>query len=130
MDAHRSVRGLSVDWQAWGTSAGSAGEHPATAYGTCLPVLQIHAEEKPICGSIPDTHTNPGFPRPETRRATIWRPTATQAFRQGEDGKPLLATKFCFLLCLGAGAGENALFPSRGIFARGVLGVDVGVGDD
>jgi hypothetical protein len=125
-DAGRSAHSLSVDWQAWGTKGGLC--RRATRDGVRhvpagLP--KSPARENP---SSPDPRElrKPRFP---ARTATIsvehlsqgiWAKTARETALPNRNSHLRRAPS--------AGAGENAVFPSRGFSARGALGVAVGVG--
>ena len=73
--------------------AGSAGEQPATAYGTCLPVLQNHTRVKTRQDSLLETHANSGYPRVEPRSPSS---TCLRASRQKQRGKPHLQIEIHF----------------------------------
>ena len=124
-DAGRSAHSLSVDWQAWGTKGGLCWR--ATRDGLRhVPAgpPKSHAPENPITPAPRDTR-KPRFP---ARTATIsvenlsqgiWAKTARETALPNRN--PLLRR------APSAGAGINALFPSRSFSARGALGVAVGV---
>jgi hypothetical protein len=125
-DAGRSVHGLSVDWQAWGTKGGLCWR--ATRDGLRhVPAgpPKSHAAENPLAPAPRDTR-QPRFP---ARRATISVEDVSETIQAKTARITAPLNRKSFLWCApSAGAGKNALFPSRGIFARGVLGVAVGVG--
>ena len=105
--------------------AGSAGEQPATAYGTCLLVLQNRARAKTPQHPLPETPANRGLPRVEPRSpsSTCLKSIRAKATRETAP----LSRKSFLHRAPSAGAGKNALFPSRGIFARGFLGLPLGL---
>jgi len=124
-DAGRSAHSLSVDWQAWGTKGGLCWR--ATRDGLRhVPAgpPKLRSRKNP---SKPDARDarKPRFP---ARTATIsvenlsqgiWAKTARETALPNRN--PLLRR------APSAGAGINALFPSRSFSARGALGVAVGV---
>jgi hypothetical protein len=125
-DAGRSAHRLSVDWQAWGTKG-----------GLCWRATRDGLRHVPAGPPKSRAHENPSSPDPTdlrkprfpARRATIsveYRSKGIQAKTTRETApsnrNPLLRR------APSAGAGKNALFPSRSLFARGALGVAVGVG--
>jgi len=110
--------------------AGSAGEQPATAYGTCLPVLQNHSTPGTNQNLYREVHLNlrftAGFP---PIHASFSTSSPVPAYRRRKCGKSTPKNQNCVLSgAPSAGAGKNALFPSRSLSARGALGVAVGVG--
>jgi hypothetical protein len=129
-DAARSTHGLSVDWQAWGTKSG-------LCWRTTRDGLR-HVPAGPP--KSPDTRNQPRFvSRNKSQAAVPLRfpaPTRIVFLRQGRSS--ILTNKTLEIASVNrnwilsgapsAGAGKNALFPSRSFFARGVLGVAVGVG--
>ena len=125
-DAGRSAYSLSVDWRAWGTKGGLCWR--ATRNGLRhVPAgpPKSRSRKNPSKPASRDTR-KPRFP---ARRATISvenRSKGIQAKTTRETApsnrNPLSGR------APSAGAGKNALFPSRSLFARGVLGVAVGVG--
>ncbi len=129
-DAGRSAHGLSVDWQAWGTKGGLCWR--ATRDGL------RHVPAGPP--KSPDTGNRPRFLSSAASQPPVYRrfPAHTSIIfdQQPRTSIPTKKTREinpknqnCALSgAQSAGAGKNALFPSRGFFARGVLGVAVGVG--
>jgi hypothetical protein len=125
-DAGRSTRSLSVDWQAWGTKG-----------GLCWRATRDGLRHVPAGPPKSPARENPSSPDPRdlrkqrfpAHRATIsvehlsqgiWAKTARETALPNRNSHLRRAPS--------AGAGENALFPSRGFSARGALGVAVGVG--
>jgi len=129
-DAARSAHSLSVDWQAWGTKGGLCWR--ATRDGL------RHVPAGPP--KSPDPRNQTRFePRGASQPPVPRRfPAPARIFflRQGRcsisTNKTLeiasINRNWILSGAPSAGAGKNALFSSRGIFARGVLGVAVGVG--
>jgi hypothetical protein len=64
---------------------GSAGEQPATAYGTCLPVLQNRALGKIPQNQLPEMPANRGSPRVQPRSPSS---TCLRASERKQRGKP------------------------------------------
>jgi len=125
-DAGRSAHGLSVDWQAWGTKDGLCWR--ATRDG----LRHVPAgPPKSRSGKNPSKPTardarKPRFP---ARTATISVEYLSQGIRAKTARETALPNRNPLLRrAPSAGAGKNALFSSREITARGVLGVAVGVG--
>src|SRR5260370_6753536 len=125
-DAGRSAHSLSGDWQAWGTKGGLCWR--ATRDG----LRHVPAGPPKSC-----TYKNPSSPDPKdlrkqrfpARRATIsveYVSKSIQAKTARETApsnrNPLSGR------APSAGAGKNALFPSRSFSARGALGVAVRAG--
>jgi hypothetical protein len=125
-DADRSAYSLSVGWQAWGTKGGLCWR--ATRDGLRhVPAgpPKSRSRKNPSKPASGDTR-KPRFP---ARRATI----STEYLSQGIWAKTARETapsnrNSLLPLAPSAGAGKNALFPSRSFSARGALGVAVGVG--
>jgi len=126
-DADRSAHSLSVDWQAWGTKGGLCWR--ATRDG----LRHVPAGPPKSC-----TYKNPSSPDPKdlrkqrfpARRATISVEYVSKSI-QAKTARETAPSNRNPLSrrAPSAGAGKNALFSSRRIFARGeVLGVAVGVG--
>ena len=125
-DADRSARSLSVDWQAWGTKG-----------GLCRRATRDGLRYVPAGPPKSPARENASSPDPRDlrkRRFPAHRATISVEYRyKGIPGKTTretaLPNRNSHLRCApSAGAGENALFPSRGFSARGALGVAVGVG--
>lgn len=125
-NARRSAPGLSVDWQAWGTKGGLCWR--ATRDG----LRHVPAGPPKSCASKNQLTPLPRDTRKlrlSARRATI----SVEYLSQGIQAKTARQTAPSNRNPLSrrapsAGAGKNALFPSRRISARGALGVAVGVG--
>jgi len=122
-DADQSAHGFSVDWQAWGTKSGLCWR--ATRDGLRhVPAgpPKSGAHENSLTPLTRDTRK----PRLSAHRATI----SVEYLPQGIQAKTARQTAPSNRNPLSrrapsAGAGKNAPFSSRGIFARGVLGVEV-----
>ena len=125
-DAGRSAHSLSVDWQAWGATG-----------GLCWRATRDGLRHVPAGPPKSPAHENPSSPDPRdlrkqrfpARRATISVADLSQSIQANtaretapSNRNPLSGR------APSAGAGKNALFPSRSFSARGVLGVAVGVG--
>ena len=125
-DAGRSAYSLSMDWQAWGTKG-----------GLCWRATRDGLRHVPAGPAKSCTYKNPSSPDPKdlrkqrfpARRATIsveYVSKSIQAKTARETApsnrNPLSGR------APSAGAGKNALFPSRSFSARGALGVAVRVG--
>ena len=128
-DGGRSAHGLSVDWQAWGTKGGlcwratrdglrhvPAGPPKSPDTGNRPRFLSSAASQPPVYRRFPahtsiifDQQPRTSIPTKKTREINPKNQNCTSS------GAP------------SAGAGKNALFPSRSFSARGVLGVAVGV---
>jgi len=124
-DTDRSAHSLCVDWQAWGTKGGLCWR--ATRDG----LRHVPAGPPKSC-----TYKNPSSPDPKdlrkqrfpARRATIsveYVSKSIQAKTARETApsnrNPLSGR------APSAGAGKNALFPSRSFSARGLLGLPLGL---
>jgi hypothetical protein len=125
-DAGRSVHGLSVDWQAWGTKGGLCWR--ATRDGLRhVPAgpPKSRALENPLTPLPRDPHKQ----RLSARRATIPVEYVSQSIqaKTARETAPLNRNPLSGR-APSAGAGKNALFPSRSFSARGALGVGFGVG--
>ena len=126
-DAGRSAHNLSVDWQARGTKRGLCWR--ATRDGlrhvpAGPPKSRAHENTSKLA---PRDARKLRFP---AHRATIsveYFPQNIQA--KTTRGNALVERNSVFGCARCAGAGKNALFSSRGILARGVLGVGVGAPD-
>jgi hypothetical protein len=129
-DAGRSAHSLSVDWQAWGTKGGLCWR--ATRDGL------RHVPAGPP--KSPDTGKKPRFePRGASQPPVPRRFPARTRIVFNQQSRTSVSTKktreinskneICVLSrAPSAGAGKNALSPSRSFSARGALGVAVGVG--
>ena len=129
-DAGRSAHSLSADWQAWGTKGGLCwrATRDGLRHVPASPPKSPNARNQPRIASR--SKSQPAVP--------LRFPAATRIvfLRQGHDsistkkrGKSPQSIEIGILSgAPSAGAGKNALFSSRGIFARGVFGVAVGVG--
>ncbi len=129
-DAGRSAHSLSVDWQAWGTKGGLCWR--ATRDGV------RHVPAGPP--KSPNTGNQPRFvPRGASQPPVPRRFPARTRIVFDQQPRTSISTKktreinskndICVLSrAPSAGAGINALFPSRSFSARGALGVAVGVG--
>jgi len=126
-DAGRSAHSFSVDWQAWGTKGGLCWR--ATRDGLRhLPAGPPKSRGHENLSSLdPRDLRKQRFP---ARRATISVEYVSQSIRAktARETAPSIRNLHS-RRAPSAGAGKNALFSSRRIFARGeVLGVAVGVG--
>jgi hypothetical protein len=125
-DAGRSAHSLSVDWQAWGTQSGPCWR--ATRDGLRhVPAgpPKLRSRKNPSKLAPRDARKS-RFP---ARRDTISAEYASQGIRAKTARETAPSNRNSLLpLAPSAGAGKNALFPSRGFIARGALGVAVGVG--
>jgi hypothetical protein len=109
--------------------AGSAGEQPATAYGTCLPVLQIH----PTPGTSQDLHREAnlnmrltgGFPPVHALFSSV---RATAAYRRQKLGKSSQSIEMGFCPVPHLPGPEKTRSSPRAEFSRGFgVGFEVGV---
>ena len=125
-DAGRSAHSLSVDWQAWGTKG-----------GLCWRATRDGLRHVPAGPPKLRSRKNPSKPdardarksRFPARTATISAEYLSHGIRANTARETALANRNPLLRrAPSAGAGKNAHFPSRSFFARGVLGVAVGVG--
>ena len=125
-DADQSAHGFSVDWQAWGTQSGPCWRAPRDGVRH-VPAgpPKSGAHENSLTPLTRDTRK----PRLSAHRATIsveYLPQGIQAKTARQTApsnrNPLLRR------AQSAGAGKNALLPSRSFISRGILGVAVGVG--
>jgi hypothetical protein len=125
-DAGRSAHSLSVDWQAWGTKG-----------GLCWRATRDGLRHVPAGPPKSRAHENLSSPEPtdlRKQRFPARRATISVEYRsKGILGKTARETALpnrnpLLRRAPSAGAGKNALFPSRRFFARGVLGVGFGVG--
>jgi hypothetical protein len=129
-DAGRSAHSLSVDWQAWGTKGGLCWR--ATRDG--LRHVPVGPPKPPDTGNQPRFESRGASQHPVPRRF----PARTRIVFDHQPRTSISTKKTreinsknetCVLSgAPSAGAGENALFPSRSFSARGALGVAVGVG--
>jgi len=125
-DGGRSAHGLSVDWQAWGTKG-----------GLCWRATRDGLRHMPAGPPKSCTYKNPSSPDPKdlgkqrfpARRATISVEYVSKSIqaKTARETAPLNRNPLSGR-APSAGAGKNALFPSRSFSARGALGVAVGVG--
>ena len=129
-DAGRSAHSLSVDWQAWGTKGGlcwratrdglrhvPAGPPKSLNTANQKKILMKGTSQPPVYRRFP-AHT--GIVFDQQPRASISTKKTREINSKNQN---------CVLLgAPSAGAGKNALFPSRSFSAREVLGVAVGVG--
>ena len=121
--ARRSGPRFSVDWQAWGTKGGLCWR--ATRDGL------RHVPAGPPKSCAPENLVTP-LPR-DTRKLRLSAPRATICARYVSQSIQVNTARETapsnrnplFERAPSAGAGENALFPSRGFIARGVLGVSL-----
>jgi hypothetical protein len=125
-DAGRSAHSLSVDWQAWGTKG-----------GLCWRATRDGLRHVPAGPPKSRSRKNPSKPdardarkqRFPAHRATISVEYRYKGIQRKATRETALPNRNSHLRrAPSAGAGENALFPSRGFSARGALGVSVGVG--
>jgi hypothetical protein len=125
-DAGRSVHSLSVDRQAWGTKG-----------GLCWRATRDGLRHVPAGPPKSRSRKNPSKPaardarksRFPARTATISAEYLSQGIRAKTARETALPNRNPLLRrAPSAGAGKNALFPSRSFSARGALGVAVGVG--
>jgi hypothetical protein len=125
-DADRSAHSFSVDWQAWGTQSGPCWRAPRDG------VRHVPAGPPKSCVTENQSKLVPRDGRKlrlSARRATISVDYASQSIRTKTSRETaLLNRKSLSPRAPSAGAGKNALFPSRSFSARGALGVAVGVG--
>ena len=125
-DASRSLASLSVDWQAWGTKGGLCWR--ATRDGLRhVPAgpPKSSALKNPLTPLPRDTHK----PRFAAHRATIPAEYMSHSIQTKTTRETALSNrKPISRRAPSAGAGKNALFPSRSFTARGALGVAVGFG--
>jgi hypothetical protein len=125
-DAGRSAHSLSVDWQAWGTKGGLCWR--ATRDGLRhVPAgpPKSRSLKNPSKPAARDAR-EPRFP---ARTATISPEYLSQGIRAKTARETALPNRNPLLRhAPSAGAGKNALFPSRSFSARGALGVAAGVG--
>jgi hypothetical protein len=129
-DADRSAHSLSVDWQAWGTKGGLCWR--ATRDG--LRHVPVGPPKSPNARNQPRIASRGAFQPPVYRRF----PAPAHIFFLRQAPSSISTNKTLEIASINrnwilsgapsAGAGKNALFSSRGIFARGVLGVAFGVG--
>ena len=128
--AVRSGHSLSVDWQAWGTKGGLCWR--ATRDG--LRHVPAGPPKPPDTGNQPRFESRGASQHPVPRRF----PARTRIVFDHQPRTSISTKKTreinsknetCVLSgAPSAGAGENALFPSRSFSARGALGVGFGVG--
>jgi hypothetical protein len=125
-DTDRSAHSLSLDWQAWGTKG-----------GLCWRATRDGLRHVPVGPPKSRALENPLTPLPRrtrkqrlsAHRATISVEYLSQGIRAKTERETAPSNRnLLFRRAPSAGAGKNALFSSRGIIARGVLGVAVGVG--
>ncbi len=125
-NAGRSAHSLSADWQAWGTKSGLCWR--ATRDGLRhVPAgpPKSTSGENPSALAFGDTR-QPYFP---TRRATISVEYVSQSIQAKTTRQTAVLNRNLLLRrAPSAGAGKNALFSSRGFFARGFLGLPLGLG--
>lgn len=122
-NARRSAHGPSVDWQVWGTKRGLCWR--ATRDG--LRHVPAGPPKSPS-GENPSTLASRDTRqlRFSARRATISVEYVSQSIQTKTTRETALLNRNSLLRrAPSAGAGKNALFSSRGLFARGVLGVGV-----
>ena len=125
-DAGRSAHGLSVDWQAWGTQSGPCWRAPRDGVR--------HMPAGPPKSSVPKNLVTPLSRDTQKQRFPAGRATISVAYvSQSLQAKTARETapsirNLHSRRAPTAGAGKNALFPSRSFSARGALGVAVGVG--
>ena len=129
-DLHESAHGLSVDRQAWGTKRGLCwrATRDGLRHVPAGPPESRYTKDSSRIG-LRDARRPAGKPRYSARTATIFLRYVSQA-------GPLLtspriapiAQKSVSDSAPSAGAGKNAPFSSRGFFARGVLGLQLGFG--
>ena len=129
-DAGRSAPSLSMDWQVWGTKGGLCWR--ATRDG--LRHVPASPPKSPDARNQPRIASRGASQRPVYRRFPA--PARIFFLRQGRcsisTNKTLeiaaINRNWILSGAPSAGAGKNALFSSRGIFARGVLGLPLGLG--
>ncbi len=105
--------------------AGSAGEQPATAYGTCLSVHQNHPTSGTNQNFYREAHLNPRFPGGSPLvHASFSTNSPVPAYRQRKRGKSTLKTKFPFCLVPHLPGPEKTRSSPRADFSReGFLGL-------
>lgn len=129
-NAGRSVYGLSVDWQVWGTKGVRCWR--ATRDG--LPHVPVSPPksrypENFSTGGVTCTLQPVGKPRYSARTRTISLQNVSQGIPRKTTLQTAVSNRSPLSSCApAAGAGKNALFSSRRRFARGALGVGVGFG--
>jgi len=129
-DAARSAHSLSVDWQAWGTKGGLCwrATRDGLRHVPVGPPKSPNARNQPRIASR--GASQPPVPRRFPARTRIvfdQQPDTGISTKKPREINP--KNENCVLSgARSAGAGENALFPSRSSIARGALGVAVGVG--
>jgi hypothetical protein len=125
-DADRSAHSLCVDWQAWGTKGGLCWR--ATRDGLRQVPAGPPKSYAPENQSTSDSR-DPRKQRFPAHRATIPVEYLSQSIQTNTARETALPNRNPLLRrAPSAGAGINALFPSRSFSARGALRVAVGVG--
>jgi hypothetical protein len=124
-----SGHSLSVDWQAWGTKGGLCWR--ATRDGLRhVPAgpPKSPGVDNPLVIASRDTRQPAGPLRFPARIGTISVEYVSQSIQTTTTRETALLNRKSFLRCApSAGVGKNALFPSRGIIARGFLGLPLGL---
>jgi hypothetical protein len=129
-DAGRSVHSLSVDWQAWGTKGGLCwrATRDGLRHVPAGPPKSRCTENISTSGPT-RTHQPVGKPRYSARTRTILLQYVCEAIPGKTAQQIAPSNRNPLSRCApSAGAGKNAPLPSRGIFARGALGVGFEVG--
>jgi hypothetical protein len=105
--------------------AGPAGEHPATAYGTCLLVLQNCALGKTPQNPMPEMPANRGSPRVQPRSASS---TCLRASGRKQREKPHFQIEIHFCGVPHLPGPEKTRASPRAVFPReGLLGLPLGL---
>ena len=129
-DAARSAHSLSVDWQAWGTKGGLCwrATRDGLRHVPAGPPKSPNAPNQPRIASRGASQPPVYLRFPARTRIVFLRqgPSSTSTNKTPEIAP--INRNWILSGAPSAGAGKNALFSSRGIFARGVFGVAVGVG--
>jgi len=110
--------------------AGSAGEQPATAYGTCLPVLQNHPTPGTRQDLYREANLNLRFPcGSPPLHALFSSGRAITAYRRKNAGNRLNQSKLDFVRCpICRGRKKRALLLARNFRARSLgVGFEIGV---
>ena len=129
-DAGRSAHSLSVGWQAWGTKGGLCWRAPrdGVRHMPAGPPKSLETGNQPRFE--PRGASQPPVPRRFPARTRIVFAQQPRTSISTKKTREINSKNEICVLCRApsAGAGKNALFPSRSFSARGALGVAVGVG--